>query len=199
MAMFYLVRHGDTGVSNMISGRMSGVHLTQAGREQAQHLADRFSDIPADALYSSPLERALETAHAIATVLDLPVRIAGEITEIDYGDWTGKSFDDLSPDPRWHFFNSFRSAVQIPHGENMIQVQSRFLGWMEQVRRDDAQKRIVVVSHQDPIRAVVTYYAGLHVDMFYRFDISHASVTVIEIENSKPRVLTLNNVRSLPR
>ena len=81
----------------------------------------------------------------------------------------------------------------------MIQVQSRFLGWMEQVRRDDAQKRIVVVSHQDPIRAVVTYYAGLHVDMFYRFDISHASVTVIEIENSKPRVLTLNNVRSLPR
>ncbi|PYS40041.1 MAG: hypothetical protein DMG14_11915 [Acidobacteria bacterium] len=199
MAMFYLVRHGDTGVSNMISGRMSGVHLTQAGREQAQHLADRFSDIPADALYSSPLERALETAHAIATVLDLPVRIAGEITEIDYGDWTGKSFDDLSPDPRWQFFNSFRSAAQIPHGENMIQVQSRFLGWMEQVRRDDAQKRIVVVSHQDPIRAVVTYYAGLHVDMFYRFDISHASVTVIEIENSKPRVLTLNNVRSLPR
>jgi len=92
----------------------------------------------------------------------------------------------------------FRSGAQIPGGENILQVQRRFVGWMENVRRDHADGRIVVVSHQDPIKAVVTYYAGIHIDMFSRFDISNASVTVIRVNDRDASLITLNNVGVLP-
>jgi broad specificity phosphatase PhoE len=58
--------------------------------------------------------------------------------------------------------------------------------------------RIVVVSHQDPIKAVVTHYAGIHIDMFSRFDISNASVTVIRVNDRDASLITLNNVGVLP-
>ena len=92
----------------------------------------------------------------------------------------------------------FSSGAQIPGGENILQVQRRFVGWLETVRRDHPDGRIVVVSHQDPIKAVVTYYAGIHIDMFSRFDISNASVTVIRVNGRDAFLITLNNVGALP-
>src|SRR5215510_6216343 len=121
MTMFYLVRHGDTDIKDRISGRMSGVHLNETGRRQAQRLADRFRAIAIDRLYSSPLERAVETAQPIAQSLNLTIQITEAVSEIDYGEWTGKSFDELSADRRWQSFNAFRSGVQIPAGENIVQ------------------------------------------------------------------------------
>jgi probable phosphomutase (TIGR03848 family) len=198
MTTFYLVRHGDTGIKNRISGRMTGVHLNETGRRQAERLAERFTGIAVESLYSSPVERAVETAQPIAQNLDLTIQIAEAVSEIDYGEWTGKSFDELSLDSGWQSFNVFRSGAQVPGGENILQVQRRFVGWMENVRRDHADGRIVVVSHQDPIKAVVTYYAGIHIDMFSRFDISNASVTVIRLNDRDASLITLNNVGVLP-
>jgi broad specificity phosphatase PhoE len=198
MTTFYLVRHGDTGIKDRISGRMTGVHLNETGRRQAERLAERFTGIAVESLYSSPVERAVETAQAIAQSLKLTIQIAEAVSEIDYGEWTGKSFDELSLDSRWQSFNVFRSGAQIPGGENILQVQRRFVGWMENVRRDHAEGRIVVVSHQDPIKGVVTYYAGIHIDMFSRFDISNASVTVIRVNDRDASLITLNNVGALP-
>jgi len=198
MTTFYLVRHGDTGIKNRISGRMSGVHLNETGRRQAEQLAGRFTGIAVDSLYSSPVERAVETAQPIAQRLNLTIQTAEAVSEIDYGEWTGKSFDELSVDSRWQSFNVFRSGSQIPGGENILQVQRRFVGWMEEVRRDQTDGRIVVVSHQDPIKAVVTYYADIHIDMFCRFDISNASVTVLRVDDRDASLITLNNVDALP-
>jgi broad specificity phosphatase PhoE len=198
MTTFYLVRHGDTGIKNRISGRMSGVHLNETGRRQAEQLAGRFTGIAVDSLYSSPVERAVETAQPIAQRLNLTIQTAEAVSEIDYGEWTGKSFDELSVDSRWQSFNVFRSGAQIPGGENILQVQRRFVGWMEEVRRDQTDGRIVVVSHQDPIKAVVTYYADIHIDMFCRFDISNASVTVLRVDDRDASLITLNNVDALP-
>ena len=195
---FYLVRHGDTGIKNRISGRMTGVHLNETGRRQAERMAERFTGIAVESLYSSPVERAVETAQPIGQNLDLTIQIAEAVSEIDYGEWTGKSFDELSLDSGWQSFNVFRSGAQVPGGENILQVQRRFVGWMENVRRDHADGRIVVVSHQDPIKAVVTYYAGIHIDMFSRFDISNASVTVIRVNDRDASLITLNNVGVLP-
>ena len=198
MTTFYLVRHGDTGIKNRISGRMTGVHLNETGRRQAYELAERFTGIAVESLYSSPVERAVETAQPIAQSLDLTIQIAEAVSEIDYGEWTGKSLDELSMDSRWRSFNVFSSGTQIPGGENILQVQRRFVGWMETVRRDHPDGRIVVVSHQDPIKAVVTYYAGIHIDMFSRFDISHASVTVIRVNGRDAFLITLNKLSALP-
>jgi len=193
MTIFYLVRHGDTGVRNRLSGRMSGVHLNEVGREQARRMAERFREIPVTALYSSPLERTRETAEAIGSVLKLEPRILEEITEVDFGDWTGMSFEDLAAKPEWQRFNGFRTLARIPGGETMLELQSRFVGCMERIRRQQPDEKVVMVSHQEPIKTAITFYAGMHLDMLNRFNINPASVTAINVDDDHACVLTLNN------
>jgi probable phosphoglycerate mutase len=198
MTIFYLVRHGNTGVRNKIIGRTPGIHLNQEGHAQAQKMAARFSEIPITALYSSPLDRTMDTAQHLARQINLTIQIVEEVVEIDFGDWTGMAFDDIRKDSRWEHFNSFRSGTRIPGGETMLEVQDRFVGWMEAVRRQHAGERVIVVSHGDPIRAAVLYYSGLHIDMFNRLDISLTSVNAINVDDNQARILTFNNVGELP-
>jgi len=198
MTTFYLVRHGETGVRNKINGRTPGVHLNDEGQAQAQRMAKRFADIPIAALYSSPLDRTMDTAQHLARQLKLPVQTAEALLEIDFGEWTGMTFDELNKDPRWQQFNSFRSGTRIPGGETMLEVQRRFVNWMETIRDQYVGKRVAAVSHGDPIRAAMTYYAGMHLDMFARLEVSLTSVHVISLDDNHARILTMNNVGELP-
>ena len=199
MTDFYLVRHGETGVRNRLCGRMPGIHLNDEGREQAGRTAQRFANLSIAAVYSSPLERTQETAECIAAVVKRPVQIVEAVSEVDYGDWTGMWLDVLDEGTRWRQYSAFRSGARIPGGENMIELQSRFTNWMEEIRRRYAGEKIVVVSHQDPIKAAVAYYAGLHSDTFSRFHISPAATTVIRVDDNGAHLLTLNNEGALPR
>jgi broad specificity phosphatase PhoE len=193
MTTFHLIRHGDTGVRNMLSGRMSGLHLSETGRRQAAELAELLRGIRIDAIYSSPLERTIETAQAIASVSGLAIRLANEVIEVDFGEWTGKTFDEIEKDSRWQRFIMLRSSAEAPAGESFRQVQNRCVGWMERTRQSSEDKTIVVVSHGDPIKSMVMYYIGLHIDMYDRFEIGNASVTTIVLGSGKPKILTLNN------
>jgi broad specificity phosphatase PhoE len=198
MTTFYLVRHGETGIRNKINGRTPGVHLNPEGHEQAKKMAKRFANVPIARLYSSPLDRTMDTAEYLARQLNLPIETAEPVLEIDFGDWTGMTFDDLNKDPQWQYVNSFRSGTRIPGGDTMLDVQHRFVSWMHNVRDQHVGQRVVVVSHGDPIRAAITYWAGLHLDMFARIHVSLTSVTVIDMDYSHARVLTMNNVGELP-
>jgi probable phosphoglycerate mutase len=198
MTTFYLVRHGETGVHDRITGRTPGIHLDDRGQEQARIMAERFTNIPITALYSSPLDRTQDTARHLAQRLNLSIQTAEEILEIDFGNWTGMTFDELQKQVQWERFNSFRSGTRIPGGETIIEVQQRFVRWMDAIRHERPGERVIAVSHGDPIKAAVIYYAGLHLDMFNRFDISLTSVSVISVDDSQARVLTVNNVGGLP-
>jgi broad specificity phosphatase PhoE len=120
MTTFYLVRHAlvDT-VGRSLAGRASGLSLNETGRGQAERLADWFTREPVRRIYSSPLERTQETARPIAHRLGLEPETAEELIELDFGDWTGRTLDELESDTRWRRFNAFRSGVGIPNGERM--------------------------------------------------------------------------------
>jgi probable phosphomutase (TIGR03848 family) len=197
MTVFYLVRHGETG-ARKINGRRTGVHLNHEGHAQAQIMAERFANIPVAALYSSPLERTMDTAQYLSRQLNLPIQTVNAIIEIDFGDWTGKTLEDLANDPQWQHFNSFRSGRRIPGGETMLEVQQRFVNWMDTVRRQHINQRIVVVSHGDPIKAAIMNYLGMHLDMYDRFDIGLTSVSILSVADDQARVLTVNNMGKLP-
>jgi probable phosphoglycerate mutase len=199
MSTFYLIRHGFIDAPpDVLCGRTPGIHLSQQGRAQASRLVDRFRGLSISALYCSPMERALETAAPLAQSFVLPIQVDPEISEIEYGDWTWRTFAELERDPQWHTYNTFRSGARIPQGETALQLQNRVVGFLERVRRQHAHDNIVVVSHGDPIKTAVTYYSGLHLDMLLRFEISHASVTVIKVDDASARVLTLNSAETLP-
>jgi probable phosphoglycerate mutase len=114
-------------------GRTPGVCLNEKGRLEAQRLAERFRGVTIDAIYSSPLERALETAETVARTMNLEVNKSPAFDEVDFGEWTGRSFDILSSDERWRRFNSVRSATRIPGGESFLEVQTRVFTGVERL------------------------------------------------------------------
>lgn len=194
MTTFFLIRHGScAGLGETLWGRTAEVCLNEDGKAQAQRLAERFSAVKLDAIYSSPLERALETAEAIARFAKLEVKQNPAFNEIDFGDWTGKSFDVLSRDERWGGFNTRRSVTTIPGGESFLDVQARVVAELERLSQQHADAQLAIVSHADVIKAAVGYVAGTPIDLLQRIEISPSSVSVIALDKDGPRLLSVNS------
>lgn len=192
MTTFFLIRHAScTGLGHMLWGRTPGVCLSETGKLQAQRLADRFRGTKLQAIYSSPLERAVETAEPLARSRDLEVNKNAAFDEINYGDWTGKSFDTLSSDEGWRRFNEHRSATAIPGGESFLELQSRIMKELYTLSHSNAN--LAIVSHADVIKAAIGYVAGTPIDLLHRIEISPCSVSVIAINDDSSRLLTINN------
>lgn len=188
-----LVRHAaHAHLGNTLSGRMQKISLSPEGAEQARRLADRLAGCGLDALQSSPVLRARETAAAVADRLGLTVTEAEPLNEVDFGDWTGQGFDDLDRDPRWHRWNEQRAEGEAPGGESMAAVQQRIMAHLRQVASSAAGKVVAMVSHCDVIRAAVAGVLGLSLDRLLQFEIGPASVSRIRLGDWGGRVITLN-------
>jgi probable phosphomutase (TIGR03848 family) len=193
MTTLLLVRHGMTdAVGRVLSGWMPGVGLNVQGRAQVQALAPQLQRVSLAAVYSSPLERARQTADAIAAVHGLEVRLLDEVGEVRYGDWTGRRFTELEPDETWQRYNRMRSGTRIPGGELTIDIQARVVSALVRLSQAHPGERIVVVSHADVIKLAVGYVLGSPIDFMMRIEIEPASVTTLELQPYSARVLGVN-------
>ena len=198
MTRFLFIRHAVTEVlGKRIAGRMSGVPLAPAGYEQAHRIARRLAGAGIRAIYSSPQERARETARILAGASNEQVQISSELDELDYGDWTGQVIDELQSVPQWQAFNTARSCTRIPNGELITEVQARVVGFMEQLRARHLEESVALVTHGDVIRAALAYYLGSPLDLMLRLEISPASVSIIEIERHGPSIRCVNQTESM--
>ncbi|MDX3924951.1 MAG: histidine phosphatase family protein [Shinella sp.] len=195
---FLLVRHAahdDCG--RFLAGRSAGISLGPAGREQAERLARRMAGEKANAVHTSPRERTMETAAAIVQACLLPDAIVSpSLDEIDFGAWSGQHFEALDADPAWRRWNTLRSLSRTPGGESMLDVQRRALQFIEGLIEPNDGRKLVLVSHADVIKSVVSHVLGLPIDAWPRFEISPASITSVAIGNWGAKVLTLNEVVS---
>ncbi len=201
MATLFLIRHATNDwVGKRLAGWTPGVSLNEEGRRQAAALARRLADVPLTAIYSSPLERAVETAEAIARLQGLTVRILEAVGEVRFGALEGESLESLSKSELWQAIQFYPSGVRFPGGESVREMQSRVVAGLETLLQvHPAQEEIVaVVSHSDVIKAAVAHFIGLPLDLFQRLVISPASVTVITFGTMGPRLLRLNDDGSLP-
>jgi broad specificity phosphatase PhoE len=193
-ATVFLVRHAaHDRVDRILCGRMPGVGLGEAGRAQAEALARRFAaGGGVDAVWTSPLQRARETAEPIAGRLGLPARTSDALCEIDFGDWTGRRFEDLRDDPRWRRWNEARAGGRAPGGESMAEAQARAVGELERARDGHPGGRVVLVSHGDVIKAALAGVLGLSLDAHGRFEISPGSVSALAVWDGGGKVLSMN-------
>ena len=193
MTTFLLIRHAATDLlGRTLAGRAPGVHLNMEGEAQAQRLAQRLASAALTAVYASPLERALETAAPIGRRHGLEVVASHALMELDFGAWTGCTFDELSDQPQWRLFNTFRSGTRPPDGELMIEGQARIVAELTRLREHHPNGPVAIVSHADMIKAAVAHYLGVHLDLFHRIEISPASVTTVALHEWGPQVLQLN-------
>ena len=201
MTTFYLLRHAtNPWVGHALAGRLPGVHLNAEGREQAADLPRRFEGVPIHAIYSSPLDRTLETAEPLARARDLPVTPRPALIEIGTGSWEGNELAALEADPVWKRYNSFRSSTRgRGRGELMTEVATRMTDEMEELRARHTGESVVLVSHGDVIKTAVAHYAGVPIDLMQRLEISPVSVSIVQLADWGPRLLAVNDTGSLRR
>ena len=199
MMNLLLIRHAaNDWVGDRLAGWTPGVHLNNEGRAQAAALVQRLEHAPLAAVYSSPLERTLETARPLAQAHGLTVQVREGLGEAQYGDWTGRSLKELQDDKLWPVVQVYPSGARFPGGESMREVQARIVAELDTIRDDHPDQTVAVVSHSDPIKMAVAHYTGLALDLFQRITVDPASVTAFVFTHYGPRLICLNHNDQLP-
>src|SRR5204862_6038534 len=150
------------------------------------------------ALYASPLQAARETAEIAAAGLGLPIEFRDDLIELDFGEWTGATFDSIRADPRWQAWSTQRSLSAIPGGESMRAVQQRVVAALLELNGSHLHETVVLVSHGDVIRAVLLFALGMPLDFYNRIEIGQGSISTITLGAGGIRVLTLSDRPRLP-
>ncbi len=199
MTTVLLIRHGETDANGKsIMGWEKGWDLNAAGKRQVAELAGRLKRIPIRAVYTSPLERAVETGTPIAESHGVPLTAVDELGEIHFGEWEGKTMQELDQSEEWRRYNTVRSLVRPPGGEMMVEVQTRMVDQMDCLVWRHPNETVAVVTHGDPLRATLAYYLHIPLDSLLRFEIGLASASVLQIDQWNARVLCVNHTGDLP-
>jgi probable phosphomutase (TIGR03848 family) len=194
-----LVRHAlNNWVGDKLAGWTPDVHLNDKGQAQAKALAGRLADKPIKAIYSSPLERAIETAQIIAGPHNLEVQIREGVGEVRYGEWTGQSLQELAKEDAWRVVQFYPSGARFPGGEAIREMQARSVAELDAIVAAHPSELVMVVSHADVIKAALAHYAGLHLDLFQRLVVSPASLSVVDFTPMGPRLVCLNDAAHVP-
>ncbi|MGZ4105599.1 MAG: MSMEG_4193 family putative phosphomutase [Actinomycetota bacterium] len=196
--LLLLVRHGLTAhVGSKLSGWASGVHLSDEGRAQTERLVERLHDVQIDAIYSSPLDRAVETAQPVARDHKVRIRQREELGEVMYGELEGRSLKTIAKSKLWSKLRAWPSDVRFPGGESLRETQARAVTAIEHLRAEHPKQVVAVFSHGDWIRLSVAHYLGQHIDLYRRINVDPASVSAIQFFEYGPIVHCVNDTGDL--
>jgi probable phosphoglycerate mutase len=195
--------HSEANAAGILSGRLPNVHLSEKGLAQSEQLAVRLGNFPVSNLRISPMERCFETISPWINSIVIPNNprfepiIDEELTEVDYGLWSGKKLSILSKNKLWKTVQESPSRMYFPKGEGIAQMQSRAMTSVHEAVSTKAKGSAVIVSHGDVIKSIVASALGMHLDEFQRIVIDPASISIVDYSTMKPRVLLLNDSRAV--
>ena len=199
VTLVLLVRHGETPTTGQVlPGRAPNLHLSERGRAQAERVAERLEGLPVTAVYSSPLERAQETAGPTAAANGLQIQPADGLLECDFGDWTGAEISRLAALPEWRTVQSSPSTFRFPNGESFPEMQDRMVGALEELVAAHPGGVVVCFSHADTIKAAVAHAVGTPLDLFQRIMISPGSVSAVSFVDGRAASVLMVNSYSEP-
>lgn len=194
----FFVRHGVTEqTGKVLYGRTKGLDLSDEGREQAELLARHLSNIDIHEVFSSPLERAFQTAEAIAQPRGLDVTVRDELVDTHVGAWTNMTLADCSNSKDWKIVQEHPAQFTFPGGESFIGVLERMESVVRVIVEYNSGKNVVIVCHRDPIILLLASYLGVHMDLFQRIPCTPASVSEVRFINGVAHVESINVVPTL--
>jgi broad specificity phosphatase PhoE len=200
----YLIRHGQTDANiNKIYQGNSNVPLNDSGKEQAKILAWRFKGYPIGALYSSDLERALETARAINQYHDLNLVIERDLQEISLGEWQGKTREQVKSEYS-DFIQKRRDnddiyTTAVPGGESYQMLEKRAMAMLEKITGESEEEHVAIVTHGGIIKSIIGHILELPHQKRNAFDIYNTSITVLKysVEKNRFKIKALNDTAHL--
>ncbi len=203
MTLVVLVRHAHSiaNGSGILAGRAEGVPLSPVGKKQANELARRLGTIPIKSLRSSPLERCEQTISPwlrkmVKANPNLRVEIDEDLSEVDYGEWTGRKLRTLSKEALWRQVQEVPSQVTFPEGESLAAMQERAMRAVERGLAKRGKGHVILVSHGDVLKSIIAASLDMHLDEFQRIVVDPASVSILDYSQPKPRLVLMNDSRS---
>jgi len=196
MPIILLIRHGENDFvkTGKMAGRLPGIHLNEKGQKQAQALGEALKEVPIKAVYSSPLERAMETAEPIAKAHNLSIVPVSGLLESNVGKWQGRPWKMIRRIKVWRVVLHAPSRFRFPEGESFPEMQTRITSALDEicVWHKKPQDIIAAVFHADPIKLAVAHYIGLPLDHFQRLACDTGSVSVLHIGEMGSSLIKFN-------
>jgi probable phosphoglycerate mutase len=195
MTTILLIRHGENEYvkTGRLAGRLAGVHLNEKGQDQAQKLAEALGEAPITAVYSSPLDRTMETAAPLAKALDLEVIPRSGLLELDMGRWQDRKIKKLAKKKSWSTVQNRPSMFRFPGGETFNEAQQRIVADLDAIRRLHDPKEIVACfGHSDMIKLALSFFLGQHIDLFQRIMIAPASISTLHLGKDRAMIVNMN-------
>ncbi len=195
MPIILLIRHGENDFlkQGRLPGRLEGVHLNDKGRQQAEELVKTLAAAPIKAIYSSPLDRTVETAAPLAAARGLDVIPRDGLLELDCGDWAGLTLKSLRRRSLWKTVQNRPSMMRFPNGESFGECQQRLARELEAIctlhRPGDV---VACFSHSDPIKLAIAYFTGIPLDLFQRLIVAPASISTLMMGDGQAQLINLN-------
>ena len=202
MARLVLLRHAHSTANDagILSGQMPGISLSAKGRKQAEELVERIGASFFDSIRVSPMQRCEETispwVNSTFSKGMKSYRIDESLIEMDYGSWSGRKLSSLSREKMWKEIQERPSSVQFPDGERMKAMQKRAISSITSALAEKKNGTHLFVSHGDVLKAVVASLLKMKLDDFQSLVIDPASLTVIDFDGSKSRLLAFNDSHS---
>jgi len=191
--------HSEANSAGVLSGRRPNIHLSEKGRTQALDLVGRLGNFPISQIRISPMERCLETIQPWLNSLGksgLAPFVDENLTEVDYGSWSGRKLSTLSKHKLWKVVQESPSRMYFPEGEGIAAMQARAMKSVHDCASKTTKGTIVLVSHGDVIKSILSSALGMHLDEFQRIVIDPASVSILDYSSIKPRILLVNDTRA---
>lgn len=196
MGSVIFLRHGQAknNIERILTGRTPNVPLTEKGIEQAEKTAKFLEQMNISAIYSSPIERAKHTAEIVAKHNSLDVAIDDRLIELDMGKFTGVPYDDIFTSHGNVFMKFYNGELEIAHNgvETFTEVKKRVLSIVDHVIEKHPDQNVVLVTHMDPIKAMLATVVDLSPTNLFELIIANASLNIFREYNRKFSISGIN-------
>ena len=195
MLELLLIRHGETlwNAGKIFRGR-ADIPLNETGKRQAVLLGEYLKDETIDAVYTSPLSRAEETAARIAGPHQMKAVAVSDLTDMDFGEWQGKELDEISQKYKdlYRDWLNIPEQAAIPGGESFARITGRITRFMEEVKARHGNGKIVIVTHRVIVKLAICLLLEISNNRFWNFQVDTGSITRFRITGAKAVLMTAN-------
>lgn len=200
MLRLLLVRHGETdwNKDRRIMGR-ENTPLNETGREQSRHFKESLGSAPLDGIYTSPVNRAVQTTEILSQERDLEVIQDDRLIEVGYGDWVGKTFEEVRQESNYIPYYERLDTPVAPGGETLYEVRDRARDFVRDLQEKHPDYTAMVVTHADWIKCLLMHVLEIPLKNIWRFRIDNASVSLLECEGRARRVICINHRGDMER
>ena len=196
MGQIIFLRHGQAknNTDRILAGRTEGIPLTETGIKQAEHTAEFLQHMNISAVYSSPIQRAKHTAEIVGKHNSLDVTIDERLIELDMGKFTGMPYDEIFNSHGNVFMKFYNGELEIAHNgvETFSDVKKRVLGIVNHVIENHPDENVVLVTHMDPIKAMLSTIVNLSATNLFELIIANASLNIFREKEQKFSISGLN-------